>query len=259
MNKHKIQFSHANGLPASTYSYLFDKLDNAQVTFLEKMGHGDYPVEIGLAQLADELIATIEQNETQPVVGMGHSAGGVVTLIAASKRPELFSKLILLDPVLFSKRKRLVIELFRQIGMGDFLGPTKRTMVRRSQFEHHQAAFDYFGTKTLFKNFHPECFKDYIQHGLKPAEQGVELAFSVAVEADIFRSVGTRVPANIDKLDGVLIYGGQSQLFWSSDARWWQKHFPNFKLIAFEGEHLFPLEQPDALAGVLNRELGLMG
>ncbi len=259
MSKHTIQFSHANGFPASSYAYLFDRLDNSQISFVDKMGHGDYPVDIGYSLLADELIASVEQSHTAPVIGMGHSAGGAVTLMAASKRPDLFSQVIVMEPVLFSKRKRLLAQVSRAVGLGDWIGPTKRTLIRKSQFDHHEQAFDYFSGKTLFKNFHPECFKDYIKYGLTPAEQGFELAFSTAVEADIFRSFGTKVPDNIDKLKGVLLYGSQSKVFWPSDVRWWQKHYPNFILLPVDGEHLFPLEQPEMVAGVLNQYLNESG
>ncbi|MFT4926033.1 MAG: pimeloyl-ACP methyl ester carboxylesterase [Phenylobacterium sp.] len=255
---HKIQFSHANGLPSSTYSYLFDRLDNTEITFVEKMGHADYPVEVGFERLADELIASIEQNATAPVVGMGHSAGGVVTLLAASKRPELFSKLILLDPVFFSKRKRFALWLARRMGLADSLSPVKRTLVRKNQFDHHQQASDYFSGKTLFKNFHPACFKDYIKHGLTPVgsqQQGFELAFSRLIEADIFRSVATKVPANRKQLTGILIYGRKSDMFWASDARWWQKNYPGFTIMPFDGGHLFPLEQPDEVGEMVNQYL----
>jgi pimeloyl-ACP methyl ester carboxylesterase len=258
MNKH-IHFSHANGIPASTYSYLFDQLEGVQIHCIEKMGHGDYPVNVGLHHLADELIESIEQKSTAPVIGIGHSAGGLVTLLAAAKRPELFKKVIVLDPILFSKRKRAVISSLRAVGLGDWLGPTKRTLIRRTQFDHHAQADEYFSSKTLFKNFHPECFKDYIKHGLRPRSgesgesgEGVELAFSKTVEADIFRSVSAQVPANLDKVDGVVIYGSQSKLFWPSDVKWWQKHYPNFTTVAFAGEHLFPLEKPDEVARLLN-------
>lgn len=253
MGQHKIHFSHANGLPAGTYRYLFEQLDNVQVCHVDRMGHGDYPVALGLYQLADELIAQIEQQSSEPVIGMGHSAGGIVTLLAGAKRPDLFKKVIVLDPVLLSKRKRYLVNFCRLIGLGDSIGPIKRTIDRRSTFKARHEAKAYFAGKTLFKNFHPRCFDDYIQHGLMPTEQGFELAFSKWVEADIFRSVGMKVPANLEQLDGVLIYGKQSHVFERADANWWRKHLPNFKQVAFEGEHLFPLEQPDALAQLLNR------
>ncbi|MCJ8273045.1 MAG: alpha/beta fold hydrolase, partial [Psychrosphaera sp.] len=164
MSKPRIHFSHANGLPASTYAYLFEMLEDADFCFVEKMGHGRFAFNGDWHLLADELIDSIERQSTGPVIGMGHSLGAVVTLLAATKRPELFSKLILLDPVLFCKRKRLAFWVAQRLGLRDWLGPVKRTLSRRSQFDTCEDALAYFSPKTLFKNFHPRCLNDYVKH-----------------------------------------------------------------------------------------------
>jgi pimeloyl-ACP methyl ester carboxylesterase len=294
VNKPRIHFSHANGLPASTYSYLFEMLeDDADFCFVEKMGHGRFAFKGDWSLLADELIDSIESQSSEPVIGMGHSLGAVVTLLAATKRPELFSKLILLDPVLFCKRKRLVFWLAQRLGLRDWLGPVKRTLTRRSQFDSAKDALAYFSPKTLFKNFHPRCLNDYVKHGLKPVnslepepvnslepepvnslepepvnslepdcanslegdDAGLELAISPLLEADIFRSVQTKAPAGLDKVKGVMIYGDRSKTLLRSDVRWWRKNLPNVDVVAFAGEHLFPLESPEEVARVLREHI----
>ena len=55
-NMNKVQFSHGNGFPSGSYSYLFELLDNVQINFIEKTGHGDYPLNKDLYNFADELI-----------------------------------------------------------------------------------------------------------------------------------------------------------------------------------------------------------
>ena len=80
-----LHFSHANGIPSLTYSHLFEMLADLDIHFIERMGYeGD--VQCGdWSHLADELIAAIEaKNHGSPVIGIGHSAGAVVTLMAAS-------------------------------------------------------------------------------------------------------------------------------------------------------------------------------
>lgn len=251
----KIQFSHANGFPAQSYEYLFSMIENANIGFIDTMGHADYSNMIDLTHLRDELIDEIEAEHQQPIVGMGHSSGAAATLLAAAKRPELFEKIILLDPVIFSGRKRLAIWLSKKLGFWESFSPAKRAMVRRVDFSDRSEAFDYFKQKALFKNFHPESFKSYIQHGLTPNEDGMKLAFSAKVEADIFRNVPVKMPTNLRKLKGTIIYGDKSGIIGKADINWWRKNVPNLDIVSFDGEHLFPLEAPQQTAELLNRIL----
>lgn len=253
----KIQFSHANGFPASSYTYLFELLNDTQINFVEKMGHGDFPLNKDLNNFAEELIESIAETHSEPIIGIGHSLGGVVTLLAASKRPELFKKVIVLDPVLFSKRKRYVIWLLRKIGFTDWLGVTKKAVKRRTHFSDMDEVRTIYQQKTLFKNFHKKCFEDYLKHGFMLSEKGVELVFSSEVEANVFRYIQTKIPPNLDKLDGVLIYGNSSDTFWKSDMKWWKRNFPNFEVVSFDGGHLFPFEKPEETAKLLNKYISM--
>lgn len=246
-----IQFSHANGFPGSSYTYLFSLLPDYPVNYVEKMGHGDYPLNGDLRNYAKELIADIEQNQQVPVIGMGHSAGAIVTLIAAALRPDLFQQVILLDPVLFSTRKRYLLKLIKKMGLMDKVSPAQRAAKRRSQFDSRDQAREYLAQKSLFRSFHPACFDDYINYGLIDTDSGVELSISPEIEADIFRNVLLQAPKCLKQVPGTVIYGKKSDLFARSEKKWWSRNFPNMKLVGFDGGHLFPFEQPDETALVL--------
>lgn len=249
---HQIQFSHANGFPAPTYSYLFSQLENGEVNHIDRMGHAEFPVNGSLNNLASELIHTLDQASRGPVIGMGHSSGAVATLLAASRRPELFSEVILIEPAFFSNWKRAGIRLATQLGFADKLGPTPKALKRRNDFPDKATARDYFLQRRFFQFFHPRCFEDYLEHGLKPsANGGVELAFSKQTEIEIFRSTQTKAPKNLKELKGYMIYGETSDLFWKSDVAWWKRALPNVELIPFQGGHLFPLEQPEETAKLI--------
>ncbi len=251
----KIQFSHANGFPAKSYEYLFSQLNCCEISFIDTMGHGNYSNTQNLSHLRDELIDEVERNHQQPVIGIGHSSGAAATLLAAAKRPDLFKKIILLDPVIFSGRKRLAIWLSQKLGLWESFSPAKRARVRRVDFSDHDEAFDYFKQKALFKNFHPKCFDSYIQHGLKPNNEEMKLIFSAQVEADIFRNVPVKIPANLGKLKGAIIYGDKSAIIGKADINWWRKNVPHLELVSFDGEHLFPFEAPEETANLLNKHL----
>jgi pimeloyl-ACP methyl ester carboxylesterase len=255
ISKTKVHFSHANGFPTQTYEYLFSLIEKIEMSYINTMGHSSYSNMDDLTHLRDELIDEIELKHNQPVIGMGHSSGAAATLLAAAERPELFEKIILLDPVIFSGRKRLAIWLSKKLGLWESFSPAKRAMVRRVDFGDRREAFDYFKQKSLFKNFHPKCFDSYIQHGLLAKKTGMQLTFSAQVEADIFRNVPTKLPTNLSKLKGTLIYGDKSAIIGKADIAWWQKNLPNFEIVAFDGEHLFPFESPEETARLLKKHL----
>ncbi|WP_286236902.1 alpha/beta fold hydrolase [Neptuniibacter halophilus] len=250
-----IQFSHANGFPGSSYNFLFSQLAGCQVSYVEKMGHGDYPLNNDLRNYARELIRDIEQRGQSPIVGMGHSAGAVVTLIAAALRPDLFSQVILLDPVLFSRRKRYLLRLIKKMGLIDRITPAGRAEKRRAVFTDRQQAATYFRGKRLFKTFHPNCFADYIRYGLRDTDQGVELSIAPEIEADIFRNVLLSAPRCLKTVRGCVIYGEHSDLFSRSDRQWWRRNFPDIQLVGIEGGHLFPFEQPVETAALIRKQL----
>ena len=250
--KHQIQFAHANGFPAPCFNTVFEAIEHAEIHYVERMGHNQFPLDGNLENLALELIASIEQRFNQPIIGIGHSTGGVLLLIAASIKPQLFKNLILIEPILYHPWKRKLIWLMKNMGLSNYIGPAKRTLKRRSVFQSREVAKAYFESKPLFQAFHKNCFIDYLQHGLKQTDKGYELTFSKAIEAEIYRSTYTKLPPGLEKLKATLIYGKHSKMFGKMDANWWKKTFPNFDVITVDAGHLFPLEQPIRTASLIN-------
>ena len=86
-----LHFSHANGFPAACYRKMFSHLErDFEIGFINTIGHDPrVPVTDGWPHLVEELIERIE-GYRQPVLGVGHSLGGYLTMLAAIARPELF-------------------------------------------------------------------------------------------------------------------------------------------------------------------------
>ena len=248
----KIQFSHANGFPSRSYEYFFSHLNKVDIDFINTMGHAGYENKKNLSFLRDELIAHVSNNNQEPVVGIGHSSGAAATLLAAAKKPELFEKIILIDPVALGSRKRLAIELSKKVGLWNRFSPAKRARERRYQFDSREQAFEYYKQKALFKDFHPQCYQDYIEHGLKQVGDQFELTFSPEVEADIFSHAPTYIPKDLSKVNGTIIYAKNSNIFGESDIKWWKRRHPHFNLICFDGYHLFPFELPGKAASLIS-------
>ena len=248
----KIHFSHANGFPSQSYEYFFNQLNEVEIDFINTMGHAGYENKKNLSFLRDELIDHISNNNEEPIIGIGHSSGAAATLLAAAQAPELFERIVLLDPVTLGSRKRFAIDLSQKMGLWNRFSPAKRARERRYQFNNRQEASEYYKQKTLFKNFHPSCYQNYIDYGLAQIGEHFELTFSPEVEADVFKHAPTRIPKDLSKVKGTIIYAKNSNIFGQSDIEWWKRRHPHFKLICFDGYHLFPFEQPEKAAEVIN-------
>ena len=252
--KQTIQFAHANGFPAKTYNELFKHFGSFDLKYVPVMAHGKFGITPKWKPLGHELIENIKEHNETPVIGIGHSMGGAALMYAAHWQPELFDKIVFLDPPLFPIHKIRGMNLMRFLGMLDKVGPSGRAKTRKTHFDSYDAAYQYFKPKKLFKNFHPNCFTDYVKHGLIPSKNGgVELAFKSEVEYQVFRSMAY-IPGKVAfKMPSYFIYSSQYTVLQPKDIESLKRKFVNTKFIPFDGGHLFPFEQPEETAELIKK------
>src|SRR3954469_17006265 len=103
-----VNLAYANGFLPQTYTRALQPLfDHYNVISAHaRPMWDDCPPESlkSWSQLGDDLLQALERLTDRPVVGIGHSFGGVVTLYAALKQPERFSHLVVIDPVMLPPR-----------------------------------------------------------------------------------------------------------------------------------------------------------
>src|SRR5690606_15849945 len=100
-----------NGYCGKVYwPWLSQLADDHDLFLSDAQGHGHSDVGghfVGWSRSAELAIQALDEYRShwpeQPVYGIGHSFGAVLTLLMAAQRPDLFDRLILLDPVLFSR------------------------------------------------------------------------------------------------------------------------------------------------------------
>ena len=235
-----IQFSHANGFPAKTYSYMFDQLKEYKISAVNIIGDSTDHKDINMFDLSDELIQNVLQHG-EPVIGVGHSFGGVLTLLAASKNPELFKNIVLLDPPMFSPIKSIVIKILRMLGIEDWVSPAGKSKKRRDKFTSKRDAKTLFMSNKLFKNFHPQTLNDYVTHGLKKNKNGVELTIPVVKEIAIFHNSMILYSKCLRNVKGSLIYGAKNPILWASDLSWINHNFVNLKLLPISRFTFIPI------------------
>ena len=253
-------FAHANGFPSPSYTPFFDALSQQghHIDFIEKIGHNPkYPVTNNWSYLVDELEHEITSRHQAPIVGIGHSAGGLLSYLLARKRPDLYSHLILLDPPAINGWHNSLWWLSKRFGISDHLTPAAASKKRRTHFESRQHAYNNLRTKSLFKDFTDASFNAYIDHALRPEADGrVTLSFTLETELAIFRTA----PDNLWKyckplpIAGLYLTGEDSDFAKLPFAqRLARKTGMDYQVLS--GGHLFPQEHPETTAQIISQWL----
>lgn len=196
LNTPAIHLSPANGFPVGSYGSFIQHLPtDFNITGMDCRGawagRSTPPKGFTMHDFANDLIRGIEAQHSAPVIGMGHSQGGLVTAIAAVKRPELFSHLILIDPAslpnkwvdLFYRRlpQRLIFAMFPFMR-----GSHERQAIWNSREDFCQR----YRHHPTFKRFTKQALLDYAHYGLTETSNAqFELTFAPQWESHIFRQV----------------------------------------------------------------------
>ena len=263
-----IQFSHANGFPAGTYRKLFAALaSDFSVHAIERIGHdGRYPITDGWPHLLDELLAELERAGAARVL-VGHSLGGILSLMAAHARPSQVRAVIMLDSPIISPAKAMLLSLGKKTGLDECFSPARLTKNRREVWPSRDDVRGHFASKALFREFDDDVLNDYAMSGTveqrDPVDDmsGVQLAFEREREYWIYRTI----PHHLHRLvrDGIVppvafIGGTRSSELRLVGARATQA-LVGSRFRWFEGGHLFPMERPVETAGVIRELLASMG
>ena len=251
MRKEKIHFSHANGFPAKTYSKLFSFLEpRFELQYLDCHGHNPFfPVTNGWHALKDELRTEIEAKFTKPVIGVGHSLGGILHLLVAVEKPDLYKQIILLDAPIISRFSSNGIRILKTLNLMDRVSPSRMTKTRRNSWPTKTEAYAHFKAKDKFAAFEDEVLRDYIKFGTIEMPEGIRLRFDPQIEAAIYMNLPHDLPLLKGKLIVPTAYIGGSN---SREARlarlgFMKKNFP-FDFHFLSGSHLFPFEKPQEAA-----------
>ncbi len=269
-NGRQIHFLHANGFCAGTYTPFLDHLtDTYRVFASDVRGHGDstFPKSGRIRNwdvFADDLKTIVEGAMDPPVIGMGHSLGAVTTCIAAARFPELFSAVILLDPVFLPVYTRWRHALIRMLGMRGWLPLARGARQRKRSFADKQSALQRFTAgRGIFKSWSEDFIEAYMECGLleHDADRAI-LRCDPELEAQIFESVPLSVWQTVARVQcPVLAVGGeQSDTFLPEAGRKLARIAADARVVTIpEAGHFLPMEKPRetaaAIAGFIDRAL----
>lgn len=244
----EVLFVHATGFCKEVWhpvvSSLRDVRPGTETVTLDLRGHGDSP-RVGPPYrwdlLTDDVLFTVREHSA--LVGVGHSCGGAVIARAAALAPNLFSALLLIEPIILPPPYRRVnIPLARA------------AQRRRDRFDSREAAYERFASGPM-ETWQPEALAAYVDYGFVDDGEGVAIKCQPAVEADVFRE-----GSNHDTWDLVpdiaipvtIVSGELSETHAQPFLDALSGHFDQPTMIAVPGTgHFLPMERPDVIASLV--------
>jgi pimeloyl-ACP methyl ester carboxylesterase len=221
---------HANGFCKGVWGLVADALrDRWRVIAIDARGHGDSSKPEGAAAyawyaFAEDLVAVAAQlrrESGQPLaLGIGHSFGGTSMIGAAARDPNLFARLLLVDPVIPPPPP---VMAGRQDHLTRLVAGARR---RRAEWPSRQAAREWCAQRSFFATWQPEAIELYLLDGMHERADG---------------SLVLKCPGAIEGA----VFGGSIELDIFARAR--QVTTPSLLLWAERGD--FPLPLYETIAG----------
>jgi pimeloyl-ACP methyl ester carboxylesterase len=258
-----LHFLHANGYPPTCYAPLFGFLQPHFQIFAMHLR----PLWLGAIlgelrdwhPLSDDLLRFLADRGEGPVIGLGHSIGGIVILRAALREPNRFRALVLIEPVLFPPYYIAFWNILRASGLGWKFHPLiKSTLSRRRHFDNLDTVFRGYRRRDVFRNLSDASLSAYIEGITRPCpEGGYELVYSPEWEARIYY---TGIWRDFDLWRGLkhlqvptlFIRGAQSDTFWAKTAARVQRANPKVQIETLENTtHILPLEEPEKVGRLI--------
>jgi pimeloyl-ACP methyl ester carboxylesterase len=254
---------HANGFCAATWGLVAEGLrDRFRLVAMDARGHGDSsrpsgPDAFSWSALAEDLIAVGERLLEESgggriALGLGHSFGGTLTLAAAARRPRLYERIALVDPVIVP----------RELGgehhsRGSELA--ERARKRRHVWQDREEARAFFAERELFQDWDPRALDLYVEEGLRQRADGrVELKCAGEVEAAIFagnQSLDPGAEASAVRVPALFLRAGRGNF----PRRLYQQLVDRMQGAVIEevdAGHLAPMERPDLVIEAVLRFCG---
>lgn len=246
-----LHLLHGNGFSSGSLFALADAMPAAWTLMCSDIpGHGLTPVRDmdwpDWNAMAERLAQNVISSCDQPVIGVGHSMGGVLTLLMAARYPEAFSRIILLDPVLFPAHILVGQRLVHKSGLWGKLPLVKKAMKREYRWDSVESMQDSLQKKRLYRQWHPVALEGFCRTGSRETDNGVELACRPDWEGRIFGSAPRALWSSIRKLKVPtdILIADHGFDFIPTGVRRARRLNPMISSRLIGGSHCFPMEHP---------------
>lgn len=245
-----LLFAHGASFHARIWDAVIALLPNRCIA-LDFEGHGRSSrptMPLHWRTFAEDVIAVAAHSDAGPLFGIGHSLGGHALVQAAAMQPQLFNKLLLIDPVILPAQ-----------AYGPPNNEPNPVTRRRADFSSVEEMKEKLGTRPPFAAWDVRVFDDYCRYGVLPKPDGdFTLACAPAIEAAVY-DAGTLPDADISAL--LLAITTPTLVVRSSQAQTHPRDFmasptrvdlasllPHGKDVVVEGSHFIPMESPASVA-----------
>jgi len=236
---------HATGFLGQVYRPIALALRSAgHVYSYDQRGHGDSSLpgdsDYSWASTVDDLKAFIVAMKLEGARALGHSAGATAIGSLASAHPELISRAVLVEPVVFDDG----VPQSMQDSLAD------RTRKRKRWFESAEAMFRGLEQKPPFATWRRDMLHDYCEYGTRPAPGGgVELKCAPEIEAEFYARAwqfdGLKLILE-SRSPSLLLLGEKSDFTGIKIADKIASHLVNGTVVKVpDATHFLPMEQPE--------------
>jgi pimeloyl-ACP methyl ester carboxylesterase len=245
-----IVILHATGFLGRIYRPLAERLCAiGRVYSYDQRGHGDSSAapdgEYTWDATMRDLQGLITAMGWSGVRAIGHSAGATAIGSLASKRPDLISRAVLLEPVIFESPDA------PELGWRNpFI---ERTLKRRRIFDSVEAMYSNFEDKPPYNTWHRHILRDYCEFGTRPTPDGKrELKCAPETEAKFYETA-----RDFDGLARILrctspllvLFGARGDSLGASLSGKVARQLKNGRVIdVADTGHFLPMEKPDYAA-----------
>lgn len=250
-----LVIAHANGFTPECYLPLRKGLPSEAALFAlddRALWAGRAPRRESWRSGARDMIAALEAAQISPVTLLGHSMGASVALLAAASRPDLFGRLILMEPALIAPWKMGFLAL-QPRPLRAQMEPARSTAQKPGLWSDFSAALDWHRQDKTFRRVSDNDLTALVHALTQQTPNGVTLRFSRAWEAHYYTAAANVLPAIKRLTVPVTFILGRPSFFF--DPRLQTRvfaHLPQAQVIRLaQHGHLLPLEAPEETAETL--------
>jgi pimeloyl-ACP methyl ester carboxylesterase len=245
-----IVILHATGFLGRIYRPLAERLrEIGHVYSYDQRGHGDsaaspdgnYDWTLTMRDL-EGFIATMGWRNVRAI---GHSAGATAIGGLAAERPDLVSRAVLVEPVIFESPTA------PELGWRNpFI---ERTLKRKRVFDSVEAMYSNFENKPPYSTWRKDILRDYCEFGTRPTHDGKrELKCTPEIEAKLYETAvefdGLQRILNC-KIPLLIVFGARGDSLGATLSGKIADQLKTAQVIDVpDAGHFLPMEKPEYVA-----------